>query len=280
MNRRPTLLEMVRDGVVPIGMQSFTANAGLVEVMGAAGFDYVWLDTEHSPIDPRSLEDTMRACEVAGLLPLVRIPEPGDHTAARRALEAGAHAIIAPMVRSAADVRELVRALTYPPNGTRGLCPGLRVPGYSLTEFNDYMRESDENLLIIPMIETAEALANVDEIFAIKQVGATVFAMGELSFAMGEGPYSPLNPRIREAQEKVHAAARAHGIAVIGGDMFNTTVENYQRAMQDEIAILCVGIDVMSFRLMCEDIVGSVNRAVAAAPGKSRPTAKKSGFPR
>jgi|GEM_PF-3492901 len=280
MKRRQSLLELVRDGIVPVGMQSFTGNHSLIEVMGAAGFDYVWLDTEHSSIDPRGLEDTMRACELAGLLALLRIPDPHDHTSARRALEAGAHGVIMPMVRTADDVRSMTTALTFPPNGTRGLCPGLRVPGFSLTEFNDYMRESDANLLIIPMIETVEALENVDEIFALEHVSATVFAMGELSFAMGEGPYSPTNARIRRAQEKVHAAAKRHGVAIIGGDMFNTTVDNYVRALDDDVSILCVGIDVMSFRKMCEDIVIAVDTAVASSPAKHRPAQAPSGFPR
>lgn len=280
MSRQRSLLELVGDGVVPVGMQSFTGNHSLIEVMGAAGFDYVWLDTEHSAIDPRSLEDTMRTCEVAGLLPLLRIPDPHDHTSARRALEAGAHGIIVPMVRTADDVHAMIRALTYPPNGTRGLCPGLRVPGYTVTAFNDYMRESDENLLLIPMIETVEALENIDEIFAIEHVSATVFAMGELSFAMGEGPYSPTNPRIRAAQEKVHAAAKRHDVAIIGGDMFNTTADNYRRAIDDDVAILCVGIDVMSFRKLCEDIVTAVDTAVSASTRKHRPAPKPSGFPR
>src|SRR5258705_8290187 len=107
------LIAMLDKHVVPIGMQCFTGNHTVIEVMGAAGFDYVWLDSEHSAVNPRALEDTMRTCEVAGLVPLVRIPEPTDYTAARRAVEAGADGVIAPMVRSAADVRNMGNALTF-----------------------------------------------------------------------------------------------------------------------------------------------------------------------
>ncbi|MEC3974441.1 hypothetical protein [Amycolatopsis sp. H20-H5] len=62
---RNRLLTMLDEHVVPIGMQCFTGNHTLIEVLGATGFDYVWLDTEHSALDPRALEDTMHTCEAA-----------------------------------------------------------------------------------------------------------------------------------------------------------------------------------------------------------------------
>ena len=129
MQTPKSLMELVGENIVPAGMQCFTGDHTLIEVMGAAGFDYVWLDSEHSAVNPRALEQTMRTCEVAGFIPLVRIPEPTDCTAARRAVEAGADGVIAPMVWSAADVRNIVNALTFPPAGERGMCPRVARPG-------------------------------------------------------------------------------------------------------------------------------------------------------
>ena len=280
MREKQLLMEQIGNGIVPVGMQCFTGNHALIETMGAAGFDYVWLDSEHSAIDPRALEDTMRTCEVAGLSALVRIPDPRDLTSARRSLEAGAEGVIVPMVRTAQDVRDVIDALTFPPAGSRGLCPGLRVPGYTVTGFNDYMRASDESVLVIPMIETAEALENIEEIFALEQVHLTVFAMGELSFAMGEGPYSPANPRIRAAQERVHAAAAAAGVGIIGGHIFAPTADDLLAALDDGVVAFCVGIDVMAFRMLCEDLVATADAAVARSPHHRRPAAPASGFPR
>jgi 2-keto-3-deoxy-L-rhamnonate aldolase RhmA len=147
---RKSLLELLAEKTVPIGIQCFTGDHKLIEVLGKTGFDYVWLDTEHSALNPRALEDTIRTCEAAGLIPIVRIPDPSDGTSARRALEAGAETVIVPMVRSAADVQGIIEALTFPPAGKRGLCPGLRVPGYSVTLFNQYMKDNNDNLYIIP----------------------------------------------------------------------------------------------------------------------------------
>jgi 2-keto-3-deoxy-L-rhamnonate aldolase RhmA len=276
---RNRLLSMVDEHVVPIGMQCFTGNHTLIEVLGSTGFDYVWLDSEHSALDPRALEDTMRTCEVAGLVPLVRIPDPADTTSARRALEAGAAGIVVPMVRSAADVRGMINALTFPPRGTRGLCPALRVPGYTIAGFDDYLRESDSGLLVIPMIETVEAVAEIDEICALDQVEMLVFAAGELAFALGEGPSMHSSPKVREAQRAVYAAAKRHGVALIGGPILDPSPETCSAALESGISVLCVGLDVLAFRRLCETTVAAADAGVAATAGYTRPPAPASGFP-
>jgi 2-keto-3-deoxy-L-rhamnonate aldolase RhmA len=274
-----TLLRMLAEKTVPIGIQCFTGDDKLIEVLGKTGFDYVWLDTEHSALNPRALEQTMRTCEAAGVIPLVRIPDPQDGTSARRALEAGAEAVIIPMVRSAADVHGIIDALKFPPEGKRGLCPGLRVPGYSVTEFAPYMRTNNANLYVIPMIETVEGLEHVDEICAIDEVKALVFASGELSFAMGEGAAADSSPKIQDAYRAVRAAARQHNVALIGGPILKPTAESCAKALDDGISILCIGLDTLAFRLLCEATVAAANAAVAARPTWNRPPAPPSGFP-
>ena len=280
MIMKKTLLTMLAEKTVPIGIQCFTADDKLIEVLGKTGFDYVWLDTEHSALNPRALEQTMRTCEAAGLIAVVRIPDPQDGTSARRALEAGAETVIVPMVRSAADVQGIVEALTFPPQGKRGLCPGLRVPGYSVVEFNTYMRDNNANLYVIPMIETAAALENIDSICAIERVKALVFASGELSFALGEGAAGDKSPKIQEAYRKVYAAAQRHGVALIGGPILNPTAESCSKALEAGISILCIGLDTLAFRQLCETTVAAANTAVAAHADWHRPPSPPSGFPK
>ncbi|MCU1524270.1 MAG: HpcH/HpaI aldolase family protein [Microbacteriaceae bacterium] len=122
------------------------------------------------------------------------------------------------MVRTAADVLTMRDALLYPPNGTRGICPAYRVAGYSLRTFSEYASASDAGLLLIPMIETIEALEHVEEICAIDEVRIIVFAAGELSYALGEGANVNLHgsDKIQEALLRVKAAAKAHNIALLG----------------------------------------------------------------
>jgi 2-dehydro-3-deoxyglucarate aldolase/4-hydroxy-2-oxoheptanedioate aldolase len=275
------LVSMIDRKQVPVGMQSFTGDHTLIEVMGVTGLDYVWIDSEHSGINPRALEDTIRIADGANLATIVRIPEPDDTTSARRALEAGAEGIIMPMVRSAADVEDMIDALTYPPNGRRGICPAYRVAGYSLRTFSEYAAASDANLLMIPMIETVEGLDHVEEICAIDAVRIIVFAAGELSYALGEGANVDLHGSdlIQEALVRVKAAARANNVVLLGGPIINPTAEGCAAALEEDIGVLCLGIDVMSFRKVCEDAVAAANMAVAGSGSYTRPVAPLSGFP-
>ncbi|QXE33260.1 hypothetical protein KQY30_02075 [Streptomyces sp. GMY02] len=277
MNSNP-LLRMLDYNIVPVGMQCFTGDHTLIEVMGRTGFDYVWLDSEHSPTDPRALEDTVRTAEAAGLLSLVRIPEPDDTTAARRALEAGAHGLIVPMVRTADDIRAVVDATLYPPHGRRGICPAYRAAGYSLRSFARHAEESNAGLLIIPLIETLDALENIDEICAVEQVRVLCFAAGELAFAMGEAAAMHSSPKVRAAYDEVKAAAARHGVMLMGGPILDPTHDSCARALEDGIRVFCLGIDVMAFRGVCEATVAALDSAVAGT-GFSRPATPESGFP-
>lgn len=275
------LVTMIEAHQVPVGMQCFTGDHTLIEVMGRTGLDYVWIDSEHSGINPRALEDTVRVADGAGLATIVRIPEPGDTTSARRALEAGAQGIVIPMVRSASDVRDMIDALTYPPNGTRGICPAYRVARYSLPGFSEYAAASDAGLLLIPMIETVAGLEDVEAICAIEQVKIIVFAAGELSYALGEGANTNLHgsAKIHDALVRVKAAAKANGVVLLGGPIINPTAEGCATALQEDIGVLCLGIDVMAFRAACEAAVAAANTAVEASSIYSRPAAPPSGFP-
>lgn len=152
------------------------------------------------------------------------------------------------------------------------------MPGYTLPGFTAYMRANDADLLIIPMIETVEALEHVDEICAIEQVKVLVFASGELGFAMGEGT-NMHSPKVQAAQKTVHAAAQRHGVAVIGGPMLNPTKEGCAQAFDDGISMLCLGLDVIAFRQLCENTVASANAAVEENDTYNRPPAPPSGFP-
>ncbi|WP_419817855.1 HpcH/HpaI aldolase family protein [Glaciibacter flavus] len=274
------LMDMIDDRQVPVGMQCFTGDHTLIEVMGSAGMDYVWIDSEHSGINPRALEDSIRVADGAGLSTIVRIPEPDDTTSARRALEAGAEGIVVPMVRSAGDIENLLDALRYPPNGRRGICPAYRAAGYAISTFTDYAEASDASLLLIPMIETVDGLEHVEEICAIPEVKIVVFAAGELSFALGENANADIhgNDKILAAHQRVKAAAWENDVVLLGGPILGPTAESCAKALEDDIGVFCLGIDVMSFRKVVEDAVGAANAAVAGSPAYTRPAAPPSGF--
>ena len=141
------------------------------------------------------------------------------------ALEAGAEAVIIPMVRSASDVRNIVDFLTFPPAGKRGLCPGLRVPGYSVTLFNDYMRESNDNLYVIPMIETVTDSTTLRKFVPFPRLEPLYSHRESCLLQWVRGPQRTAALRFQAAHQTVLMAAKRHDVAMIGGPIFNPTLK-------------------------------------------------------
>src|SRR5260370_33365756 len=100
MYKKNRIKEMMDNGQIPLGMQSFTGDPALIEIMGLTGLDYVMLDSEHSGNDPRATEPLIRAPDSLGLTPVVRAPQPTDEASIHRALEARARGAHSPAITS------------------------------------------------------------------------------------------------------------------------------------------------------------------------------------
>ncbi len=271
------LLAMAEDKAVPLGMQCFTADAGLIEVLGRTGFDFVMLDTEHCGTNPRALEDSIRAADGAGVVAIVRVPEAEDGTAIRRALEAGAQGLIVPMVKSAVDLRRVLDAALFPPAGRRGVCPAVRAADYSYRTFGQYAEWNNANVLVIPLIEHPDAVDNINEICAVEQVRIITFGANDFAYAAGEGTQGLRSPVVQAAYRRVRDAAKRHGVALMAGSVAGPTATSCAEALEDGVRMFCVGLDVMGFRAHCDEIVQALNTAVAGS-AFSRPTAPDSGL--
>jgi 2-keto-3-deoxy-L-rhamnonate aldolase RhmA len=272
------LLTMIERQQIPLGMQCFTGHRALIEVLGLTGFDFVMLDTEHSPANPRAIEDAVVAAESVGLVPLVRVPDCADETSIRRAMEAGAQGLFVPMAKSAADIRRVLDAALFPPLGTRGICPATRAAKYSYATFADYAKWNNRNFLVVPLIEHPDAVDNIDEICALDQVRILAFGAGDLAYALGEGTNMTSSPKIREAYRKVKAAADRHDVAIMGGPVLDPTAEGCASALQDGVTVFCLGLDILGFRRFCEDTVHALHTA-AQGSAYTRPALPTSAFP-
>src|SRR5258707_396658 len=162
-------------------MQVFTGHPALIEIIGLTGFDFVMLDTEHSPNDARDMENLIRAADNVGLASFVRVSKHDDEGDIHRALEAGAMGIFLPLVKSAEDVKRAADAAYFPMKGKRGICPSLRAARYNWRDFDRYAEWNNAEVLLIPMIEQVEALENIEEICALDEVKIIVFAARALA---------------------------------------------------------------------------------------------------
>ncbi|WP_263264111.1 aldolase/citrate lyase family protein [Pseudomonas sp. RIT-PI-S] len=277
MFEKNRLLAMLERKQVPLGMQCFTGNPALIEVLGCTGFDFVMLDTEHAGNDPHAMEDLVRVSQHAGLVPFVRVPDRHDEGAIRRALEAGASGVFLPMVRTVEDVRFAANSAFFPPQGTRGICPATRAAGYAFNGFERYTEWSNAESLLIPMIEHPEGVQNIDAICAMEEVKVIVFGAGDLAYAMNEGTLMMKSPKVQEAYRIVLTAAKRHGVAVIGGPVLDPSPEACRKSLEDGISVFCLGLDILGFRRFCEQTVSALNTAIDDS-GWQRPAAPPSGF--
>ena len=277
MFKKNRIIEMLEAKQVPVGMQVFTGHPALVEILGLSGFDFIMLDTEHSPNDARDMETLIRAADNVGLTTFVRVSRHEDESDIHRALEAGAMGIFLPLVKTADDVRRASDAAYFPTKGKRGICPSLRAARYNWRTFDEYARWNNDEVLLIPMIEQVEALENIEEICALDDVRIIVFAGGDLAYAMGEASQMMASPKVQEAYRLVLATAARHGVHVIGGPVLDPTVEGCRKALDVGVTIMCLGLDTMSFRAVCESYVSVLNKSVEGT-AFSRPPAPASGF--
>lgn len=175
----------------------------LCEMIGRAGYDFVVLDLEHLLVSPDQLQHAIRACEVVGCEPWVRVPEV-DAKLIGRVLDAGARGIVIPRLESAAQAEAAVAAARFPPLGRRGITGG-RVTGFGTLSLDEYIEAANRDIRIVPMIESVAGLQAIDAILAVPGVSLVMEGALDLALDMGLGP-RPLHAEVWSAL--LHLAGR------------------------------------------------------------------------
>lgn len=173
------------------------ADAHLVEVCGLVGFDHVLIDAEHGNLSIRECEELVRAAQVAGITPIIRVPTNAPHEILRH-LDTGAQGVMVPQVTTRDDAERAVRAARYHPMGERGLA-GTRAASYGLGgPLGAYAREANAQILVMALIEDIAAVANLPEILAVEGLDVISVGPADLSQSMGH-PGERDHPAVRDA---------------------------------------------------------------------------------
>lgn len=180
------------------------------ELMGLAGFDFLIIDLEHGMGSEADILSQLHALQGTPAIPCVRV-ESHEKQRVHRLLDLGVQGIMFPRVNTAEEARACVAAMRYPGDGVRGVATIVRAAGYG-DHFNDYRVESKTTLLPIIQIESAEAVANVDEIAAVEGVGVLFIGPMDLSTSLGVFRQYD-HPLFTAALDKTLAAAARHNIA-------------------------------------------------------------------
>lgn len=197
-----------KSGQVTLGCWLSIPNSFSAEVMAHQGFDYVNIDMQHGVVDYQAAVTMLQAINTTDACPFVRVPwnEPGI---IMKMLDAGAMGVIIPMVNTADEARKAVASCRYYPDGARSFGP-TRV---SLLQGGDYYARANEEIACIPMIETTQALENLDEILAVPGVDAVYVGPADLSITLGLPPGMDNSGKFEEARIKIAEACRQHGVA-------------------------------------------------------------------
>ncbi len=183
-------------------------SAFSAEVMAHQGWDTLTIDLQHGVIDYPAMVGMLQAISTTPTVPIVRVPwlEPGI---VMKALDAGAYGVIAPMVSTREDAQKLVSWTHYAPRGTRSFGP-VRAALYGGA---DYPARANDTIVAFAMIETAQALDNLDAILSVEGLDAVYVGPSDLSLALGCKPqFDDVEPRVAEAIAHIAARAAAHGV--------------------------------------------------------------------
>lgn len=211
-----------------LGILSNSADPTIAELCGFSGLDFYVIDAEHSPVTTAQVPDIVRACEVSGITPLVRV-RGNEPKLIAQFLDAGVMGLLLPGVRTVADVEALVSAVNYPPVGFRELGP-VRAADYLQGDMSqgDYMNFANEQLLILPQLETVEAIENLDSLLAAPGIDGFIIMPRDLAIAMGhyDGPgHDEVKKTIGNAVDKIKKAGLVVGTTAATGDQARVLVE-------------------------------------------------------
>jgi len=184
------------------------ANSFSAEVMAHEDFDSLTVDMQHGMVDFQPAIGMLQAISTRDVAPLARVPW-NEPAFIMKILDAGAYGIVCPMINTRADCEKFVGACRYAPAGYRSFGPprGLLYGG------GDYAKHANATIIAMGMIETREAVANLDEIMTVDGLDGIYIGPNDLAISLGFPPNpEPVEPEVREAVETILAAAKRHGV--------------------------------------------------------------------
>jgi 4-hydroxy-2-oxoheptanedioate aldolase len=227
------------------------ADAYSAELMGNTGFDWLVIDAEHGPNDLRSILAQLQALEASPSHPVVRVPV-GETYILKQVLDAGAQTILVPMVDSAEQARQLVRDVTYPPNGVRGVGYGVSRAGRFST-IPDYGTTADAQICLLVQVENRAGLAALDDILKVDGIDGVFIGPADLAADMGHmgnAQHPDVQAAIMDALRRIDASGRAAGILSTRDDMTRDALAAGARfvAVGADVLILSQGARALSKR--------------------------------
>jgi 4-hydroxy-2-oxoheptanedioate aldolase len=203
--------EKLSEGAPVFSAKACYADPEIVEMIGQAGFDCMWLCLEHRKLDPSVVRSLIQAARIGGCDSLIRV-KPENHADLSYLLESGARGIMLPQVRDLEEVQCVVEMMKFPPLGRRGFDTIHADADCGSARLEEYTRHENENTFLVVQIETPEVLPHIDAIAATPGVDMLFVGLGDLSASMnllGQMDH----PDLQAVVERVGEACLKHGKA-------------------------------------------------------------------
>ncbi|MEF8937653.1 MAG: aldolase/citrate lyase family protein [Halovenus sp.] len=243
------LKRAIENGETVFGAAAATFSPTVIETLGYRGFDYVWLDFEHSgpsPYDATVFEELTRAAEVADIELLVRLPKP-EPPLVRKVLDAGVRTILLPRIETAEQLQQGVEAAYFGYDGEvgdRGV--GVGRAGEWAGYVDSYVQNEDDEILVGTMIENQRAVENLDEILSVPTLGFAFVGPADMEMSLSGGDPSKKSP------DELSAAIDKTLQACLDADMPIGRIRNSVSEAQDAIdlgyQILRIGGDISAMK--------------------------------
>jgi len=240
-------MKSVRDALrkreVTLGSWIQIGHPAVAEIMAQAGYDWIAADCEHTEIDVAGFAQLARAMASTGTSPLVRVRE-NDTLAIRQVLDLGAHGVIVPLVNTAEEARRAVAAAKYPPEGVRGFAFS-RANAYGV-DFDQCARTANDSISVVVMIESKEAVTNLEAILQVEGVDGVFVGPYDLSGSYGipgQTSHKLVTDACHFIAEACERAGKSAGIHVV-----LPTPETVSEAIASGFTFIALGVDTVFLR--------------------------------
>jgi len=232
------LKKILREGKVAFGSCINVFSPNLVELAGFCGLDFCRIDNEHTWRQDESLDHMMRAAVVGDIVALPRIDK-GNLFLIRKVYEIGAKGFIIPDIQSSDEVKEIIRAAKFPPDGNRGYSGNCFSGGYGTRAGEELIKWSNKELMVGVMIEDKEAIKDIDRIMALNGLDFVLFGPADYSLNIGLPTPKKNHPKVQDALKKTIEAAKKNDKYVMIGVGFP-----WEKEAQKYIDLGCQMIEI------------------------------------
>jgi len=232
-----------------VGTFSKSQDPAFIEIIGHAGFDFVVLDLEHGPNTVLSLQNLIRAAEVTGLVPIVRVKE-DTPSLISEVLDAGAAGIQVPQISAKSEAEEVLQAARFNPLGMRGVCRFVRAADYSSLDRYEYFARANTTVIVM-QLEGVGAVENIQEILSVPGLDIVFIGPYDLSQSLGIAGQVD-DPRVTQMMSTVvDECVKRH--VMVG--TFVDTMEEARRWSAAGVKYLCYSVDVGLFTEKCHETI-------------------------